>query len=61
MLNLKDKLSCNNACVSRADKGKTVVIIYVKYYNDKISNFIKDNDFVKLDVDPTSGYLKQAN
>jgi hypothetical protein len=61
MLNLREKLVYNNACISRADKGKTIVIVYVKDYNDKITNFIKDNDFVKLDLDPTSGYLKQAN
>jgi hypothetical protein len=42
-------------------KEKNIVIVYVKDYNDKITNFIKDNDFVKMDLDPTSGYLKQAN
>jgi hypothetical protein len=61
LLSLKEKLSYNNACVASADKGKTVVVIDVKDYNEKISHFIKDNDFVKLDIDPTNGYLKQAN
>jgi hypothetical protein len=58
---LKEKLAYNNACVASADKGKTVVVIDVRDYNEKISHFIKDNDFMKLDIDPTNGFLKQVN
>jgi hypothetical protein len=61
LLSLKEKLAFNSACITSADKGKTVVVLNVSDYNEKISHFIKDNGFEKLDIDPTSGFQKQAN
>jgi hypothetical protein len=58
---LKDKLVLNNACVAKADKGKTIVILNANEYNEKISHFIKENKFEKMDTDPTGGYQKQVN
>jgi hypothetical protein len=61
LLSLKDKLELNNACIASADKGKAIVVLNVIDYNEKISHFIKDNSFEKLDTDPTCGFQKQVN
>jgi hypothetical protein len=61
MVNLREKLLYSKACILKADKGKTIVIVNIKDYNDKISKFVSDTDYVKLDLDPTSSYQKQAN
>jgi hypothetical protein len=55
------KLAFNSACIASADKGNTIVVLNVSDYNEKISHFIKDNGLEKLDIDPTSGFQKQAN
>jgi hypothetical protein len=61
LLSLKDKLELNNARIESADKGKTIFVLNVIDYNEKISHFIKDNSFEKLDTDPTCGFQKQVN
>jgi hypothetical protein len=59
--NLKVKLELNNACVTSADKGKTVVVISRSDYSEKISQFINDNKFEKINTDPAVAFQKQAN
>jgi hypothetical protein len=53
---LKDKLVRNNACTAKADKVKTIVVLNVTDYNEKISHFMKDNKFEKMETDPTCGF-----
>jgi hypothetical protein len=58
---LKEKLELNKACIASADKGKTIVVLKVSDYSGKISQFINDNNFEKVNTDPTVGFQKQAN
>jgi len=44
--------------VAKADKGKTCVIIYTDEYNKKVHNFLNENNFQKLQKDPTNKYQK---
>jgi hypothetical protein len=59
--NLKVKLELNHACVTSADKGKTVVVVSKHDYSDKISQFINDNKFDRSNTDPTVAFQKQSN
>jgi hypothetical protein len=59
--NLKAKLELNYACVTSADKGKTVIVISKYDYSDKISQFINDNKFDSSNTDPTVAFQKQSN
>ena len=53
LINLKKKLTDNHALVTKADKGNTVVIMDTNTYNEKIQDFIADNNIVRLTSDPT--------
>jgi len=59
--NLKVKLELNHACVTNADKGKTVVVVSKHDYSGKISQFINDNKFDRSNTDPTVAFQKQSN
>jgi len=41
---IKHKLTTNNAIIAQAYKGKTMVIIYQKDYNEKVHNFVNENN-----------------
>ena len=56
--NINSKLEKENAMVAKADKGKTCVIIYTDEYNKKVHNFLNENNFQKLQKDPTDKYQK---
>ena len=51
---LNKKLITENAIVTQADKGKTIVIINLKEYSDKVHSFITANNFNTLNKDPTN-------
>jgi hypothetical protein len=66
--NIHNKLDKNNAIITQADKGKTVVIIYEQEYHKKVRTFLSENNFEPTPSDPTSKYqahitktLKQCN
>jgi len=40
---IKDKLLRNKALITKADKGSSIVIIYQKYYEKKVADFILNN------------------
>jgi hypothetical protein len=46
--------------ITKADKGKTVVITSKMQCNNKIQSFINDNQFTQLDQDPTKCFQKQV-
>jgi hypothetical protein len=50
---IKQKITNNNAMISRADKGKTTVIIYTHDFNDKVHNFLSENNF-RMIQNPTT-------
>jgi hypothetical protein len=53
MKGIKDKMANNNLVITRADEGRTVVIIKEEDYESKISEFINNNDFTQTNIDPT--------
>jgi hypothetical protein len=57
-MNIKDKMHTNNLIATNADKGKTLVILMEYEYQQKIRNFIQDNQFTLINKDPTSLYQK---
>jgi len=48
------KLEHNNAIISKADKGNSIVILYLNDYQLKIQEFIEKNNFTILEKDPTN-------
>jgi hypothetical protein len=51
-------LAENELIITEADKGKTIVILTIEDYTQKINNFIQENQFVLLNNDPTQNYKK---
>jgi hypothetical protein len=56
LFEIKQKLTKNKAMVTRADKGKTTIIIYAQHYNEKTHTFISNNNFLTLLHDPTTKF-----
>jgi hypothetical protein len=54
----KKKLVENELIITKADKGKTIVILTTGDYMKKVNNFIQENQFVLLNNDPTQNYRK---
>jgi len=42
--------------ISKADKGNSIVILYLEDYHRKVQNFIDNNNFVALKKDPTKKF-----
>lgn len=55
------KLNDNDALITRADKGRTMVVLDNTVYKDKVYDFISNNNIVKLTSDPTNRYVKELN
>ena len=49
---IKQKFHNNNAMITRADKGKTIVIIHTQDFNDKVHTFLTENNFHLLPQNP---------
>ena len=54
--NIHNILDKNNAIITQADKGKTMVIIHEQEYHEKVRNFLSENNFEPTSLDPTSKY-----
>jgi len=50
---MRHKITQGNAMIARADKGKTMVIIYTQDYRDKVHTFLSENNFRTLTNNPT--------
>lgn len=61
LLSIKEKLNSNNAFVTKADKGNTVVVMYKDEYDIKVRQFLEDNNIIPLEKDPTPDFAKQIN
>jgi hypothetical protein len=57
---IKTKLKENEAMVTRADKGNSLVILPIKQYDSKISDFILANKFQTTTQDPTNSLQSQV-
>lgn len=60
-VNIRNTLRLNNAMVTKADKGNTVVVMSNDVYVQKVEQFINDNDINRLDNDPTTKFAKEIN
>jgi hypothetical protein len=58
IMNIKYKINTNKLIITRADKGKTLVILIHEEYKHKIKNFIQDNYLIKINKNPTQQYQK---
>jgi hypothetical protein len=56
---IREKLQKKEAAIALADEGKTIVIIHKTDYNDKINQFLTENDFHVIPKNPTDKYQKQ--
>jgi hypothetical protein len=50
------KIKNNKLTITKADKGKTLVILTEEEYKQKIIKFIQDNNFTLISKDPTQQY-----
>jgi hypothetical protein len=57
---IKDKLEQNNALALKADKGNSIVTEYADKYNNKILDFISNNDFQIIEKDPTKRFQNKV-
>jgi hypothetical protein len=55
---LNKKLTTENAIVTQADKGKTIVIIKSNDYSEKVKSFLSANNFKTLTKDPADKFQK---
>ena len=58
---IRNKVEEHNAIVTKADKGNTLVIISREVYQQKVYDFIHNNNIKPIDVDPTSKFVKSLN
>jgi hypothetical protein len=57
---IKQKLVDSNLTLTRADKGKTLVIIKNKELHNKILSFTNENRLKRLNTDPTTKFQKKV-
>jgi hypothetical protein len=53
---IRQKLVTGNAILAQADKGKTMVIITLNAYTDKVHTFLSTNNLPTMPTDPTKKY-----
>lgn len=58
MKQLNQKQATENAIITQADKGKSIVIINYEEYSNKIHTFLMTNNFCTLPRGPTNRYQK---
>jgi hypothetical protein len=58
---IRDKLTENEAIICKADKGSSIVILPKSDYVNKVFDFFRANEIVKLDNDPTLRFSKDIN
>ena len=56
MKELNKKLTTENAIITQADTGETIVIINSKEYSEKVHSFLIANNFILLTKDPTEKF-----
>jgi len=58
--NIKTKLNDNDAMITRADKGNSLVIIPTALYESKTDDFIQGNSFQISKANPTKSFQSQV-
>jgi hypothetical protein len=54
MINIKKKIEQNQLIVTKAGKGKILVIIHKEGYDSKVEKVITNNNYTKLSHDITN-------
>ena len=57
---IRNKLVENNAMVTWADKGNSLVILPTPHYGNKIEDFLSGNNFQTIAADPTNTFQTQV-
>ena len=58
--NIKMKLNDNNAMITWADKGNSLVILPTEHYKNKVEQFIQSNNFLTSKTNPTESFQTQV-
>jgi hypothetical protein len=58
IMHIKNKIQKNKLIITKAGKGKTLVILTQEEYKHKIKNVIQDNKFIKSEKNSTQQYKK---
>jgi hypothetical protein len=53
IIQIKKKLIEGKAMITKADKGNSIIVLYIDDYNNKIDNFISNNNFTRSTLDTT--------
>jgi hypothetical protein len=56
---IQTKLKNNEAMITRANKGNSLVILPIKHYNAKVQNFVQANNFHTATKEPTKNFHSQ--
>jgi hypothetical protein len=48
MNSINEKLVKEDAIITKTDKGKTCVVMYTKDYNNKVQDFLTNNNFQNI-------------
>jgi hypothetical protein len=56
--NIKNKIKEHDLIITKADKGKTIIIMEQHEYKQHIEEFIKENNYTLLQHNPTKQYQK---
>jgi hypothetical protein len=57
---IREELIQHNLTIAKADKGKTLIIIDKDAFRNKVISFLNENDYTKLQKDPTDRFQKQT-
>lgn len=60
LLQIKEKRTATNLTLAKADKGRTIVIIDRNTYLQKVDEFIQENQFIKINIDPSEKYHEEV-
>jgi hypothetical protein len=55
---IQNEIYNNKLIITKADKGKTLIILNEEEYKQKVGNFIHKNQFTRINKDPTQQYQK---
>jgi predicted CoA-binding protein len=58
---INETLAKEHAILTKADKGRTIVIIYTKDYKDNVNHFLKNNNFHMIPKNPSNRFQQQLN
>jgi hypothetical protein len=58
--NIKKKMTTNKLIITKADKGKTLIILTQEEYKQKTKTYIENNQFITINNNPTKCYQKEV-